>query len=420
MSGQITDGETIHRDAGAPSRARLAAVGGLFLVVIVSVLPWRPNNLYSGGTDPVGLAKAVLALCGLGGAVLLTLRTRVRAPVGLGPAGVLSLALLISLLGAFVSGHGSETLVLVIRVFIVMATVLMLVSSVPWTAALACLFTAMTTVAVFAALTGLPKYASSGRLGGGIPEIHPNELAALAATPLVGLVVFSLQRGWREWRVVLVVVLLGIVVATGSRTALLGALVALLLAAIFNGIRDRSMLFVLLAAAPVAYATATFTNLVGDLASRGGSNAVGSSLNSRFTAWQVVLGWDWGSWERWLGLGLSVEQVPVDNKWDPFQVLDSSWVSLLAQAGVLSVALVGVLVIWTAATALVSTRRSVMLPLLMLVLIRSATESGLVDSAMPFVLLVTYTAILTHRSRHPKAEPEEPAEIGARSRHAVP
>ncbi|HWT32238.1 MAG TPA: hypothetical protein VN107_00630 [Microbacterium sp.] len=420
MSERIADGETIHRDAGAPSRERLGAVGVLFLLVIVSVIPWRPNTLYSGGADPVVVAKAALALCALGGAVLLALRTRVHAPVGLGPAGVLSVVLLISLLGAFVSGHGSQTLVLVIRVFIVMATVLLLVSSVPWTAALACLFAAMTAVAVFAAMTGLPAYGSTGRLGGGMPEIHPNELAALAATPLVGLVVYSLQRGWREWQVVVVVVLLGIVVATGSRTALLGAIVALLGAAIFNGIRDRSLLYVMLVAAPVVYATATFTNVVGDLASRGGSNAVGSSLNSRFTAWEVVLGWDWGSWERWLGLGLSVEQVPVDNKWDPFQVLDSSWVSLLAQAGVLSVALVALLVIWAVASALVSTRRSVMVPLLAVLLIRSATESGLVDSAMSFVLLVTYTAVLTHRSRHPKEQPAEPEEIGARSWHAVP
>lgn len=420
MSERIADGETIHRDAGTPSRERLGAVGVLFLLVIVSVIPWRPNTLYSGGADPVVVAKAVVAVLALGGAVLLTLRTRIHTPVGLGPAGVLSVVLLISLLGAFVSGHGSQTLVLVIRVFIVMATVLMLVSSVPWTAALACLFAAMTAVAVFAAVTGLPKYTMTGRLGGGIPEIHPNELAALAATPLVGLVIFSLQRGWREWRAVLVVVLLAIVVATGSRTALLGAIAALLLAAIFNGIRDRSLLYVVLVAAPIAYAMATFTNVVGDLASRGGSNAVSSSLDSRFTAWKVVLGWDWGSWERWLGLGLSVEQVPVDNKWDPFQVLDSSWVSLLAQGGVLSVALVGLLVVWVVTSALVSTRRSVLVPLLALVLIRSATESGLVDSAMSFVLLVTYTAVLTHRSRHPKAEPAEPEEIGARSSHAVP
>ncbi|WP_449281770.1 O-antigen ligase family protein [Leucobacter sp.] len=389
-----------HGDARHPSRDRLFVIGALFLLVVVGVVPWRSDAIYSGGVDGVVAAKAAIAVCALAGAALLRLRTRVAIPIGLGPAGVLSVVALVSLLGAFAAGNGMPTLVLVARVLILMATVLLLLSCAPWGHALACLLWAMAIVAVVAAVTGIGTLAS-GRLGGGVPEIHPNELAELAAVPLIGVVVLALRRGILIRHVAAAAVLLAIVVSTGSRSALLAVGIAAALAVLTNGRLERRIIAVLLISIPVAYVVATFTGFLDTLASRGGTSAATGALDSRFDAWRPVLAWPWESWEKWIGLGLSVKEIEVDVKWLDTQVLDSSWVSLLAQAGIVGMALTGALLLWCAATALVSReRRGVLLPMLVLIVMRSLTESGLVDSATPLILFLAVATLLTRRSRH--------------------
>ena len=412
-----------HADAAHHTRRRFAVLTALFLLVIVSVIPWRPQAFYAGGVDPVVLAKAAIALVALGGAAALTLYTRHRIPVGLGPAAVLALTLAVSLLGGVVAGNGTATAVLVTRVFIVMATLLLLLTNAPWDRAVAALLTAMSLVAIVAAATGARTLAG-GRLGGGIPEIHPNELAGLAALPLIALVILVLRRGVRAGPVAGIVVLFAIVVATGSRIALVGTLAGAIVALITNGVRRRGVLYALLAFVPLVYAVVVFTGVVDGLASRGGTSAESTALDSRLTGWQVVLGWDWTSWERWLGVGLSVKEVAVQEKWRSSQVLDSSWVSLLAQAGLVGVVLVGLLVAWCLVTAVTAgSRRGLVLPLLTMFVIRTFTESGMVDSAMPFVLFVTLSAVLTRRSRHgdrpppddrPRIHPRQAGVVGVR------
>lgn len=390
-----------HGDARIPTRARIVVVGILFLLLIVSVVPWRSQTFYGGGLDAVVVAKAAIAGITLTLAVALWVRTRVHMPIGLGPAVVLGVALLVTVLGSVVAGNESATIVLVIRVFIVMGTILLLLSSVPWMIGLNCLLAAMGTLAVIAAVTGLRTLAAGGRLGGGIPEIHPNELAGLCAPPLIALIVFTLRRGVRLWSTVALVVLLGIIVASGSRIALVGLLIATVLAVLTNGVRDRSVVYSLLIALPLAYAIGAFTGVIGDLASRGGSNDADIALDSRLDGWSVVLGWDWSAWEKWIGVGLSVKTIDVNLKWRATQVLDSSWVSLLAQVGIIGAVLVAALLLWCVVSALISSsRRGILLPLVSLLITRSVTESGLLDSAMPFVLFVTVATLLTHRSRH--------------------
>lgn len=404
----------VHADASQPTPRRFATLVVLFLLVIISVIPWRPQSFYTGGLDPVVAAKAAIALVALGCAIALTVYTHHRMPVGLGPAAVLAVTLLISLLGGIIAGNGSATTVLIVRVFIVMATLLLLLTNAPWDRVLAALLTAMAVLAVIAAATGA-RTLVKGRLGGGIPEIHPNELAGLAALPLIALVVLILRRGVRVPAVIASVVLLGIVVATGSRIALVGILVGAIVALITNGVRRRGVLYALLAFVPLIYAVTVFTGVVDGLASRGGTSAESTALDSRLTGWQVVLGWDWASWQRWLGVGLSVKEVAVQEKWRSSQVLDSSWVSLLAQAGLVGVLLVGLLVAWCLVTALTAaSRRGLLLPLLTMFVIRTFTESGMVDSAMPFILFVTLSALLTRRSRHASAPPERADRIRAR------
>lgn len=395
-----------HRDGRAPVLDRIVVVTVLFFLVLISVVPWRSEEIYSGGVDVVVLAKAAISLVTAGAAAALSLRTRVRSPVGLGPAVVIFFALLISLLGSAVAGNLMATAVVAVRVLIIATTIILLLTCVPWLTAITALFSAMAALAIIAAITGAPAMLATGRLGGGVPDIHPNELAGLALIPLVGVIVSVLRFGVRLWSGIGLVTLLPILVATGSRTALLAMAVGAGVALLCNGVRRRSSLFVLLAALPGAYALVAFSTVLSDLATRGGSTDTSSTLGSRFDAWSVVWSWGWNTWEKWTGMGLSVKQVDVDIKWRDVQVLDSSWASLLAQGGLIGTGLIAVLVVWAVVTAMTSgDRRWLMLPLLAVIVLRSVTESGLVDSHAAFVLFFTVVTLLARRSRH-GTEPE--------------
>lgn len=383
------------------SRARLIAVCAVQLMLVMSVIPWRSDEIFDGGVDPTVAGKALVAIGALLGAALLARTSLRRYPIGVGPSALAAVVVLISVLGALVAGGVEPAAVLAVRVAILVATVLLLLSAVPWETGVGSLLAAMGVVALIAGATGIPDALVEGRLGGGVPELHPNPLAELAGAPLVGLAVHMLRRGVRIRGVLAFFTLLAIVVATGSRTALVALVFALATAVAVNGIRDRAMVCLLLASAPVLYAMAVLTDVVQQVATRAGSTDTTSTLEARFDAWRVVLGWGWDAWEKWIGLGLATKTVPVDARWHDEQVLDSSWVSILAQAGILGMVLMGGLAAWCVTTAVTSARRRwLVLPLLVLVLVRSVTESGLMGGAMPFVLLMALSAVLTRRSRH--------------------
>lgn len=395
-------------------RSARGAVTALFVLLIASIIPWRPDAIYSGGVDAVVIAKAVLAVVALTIATGLAARAWPRVPVGLGPAVVMGFTLILSVLGSTLSASFGPTVVLVVRVVIVMSTVLMLLSVIPGEQAIGALLRAMALVALVAAITGAPTFAATGRLGGGIPEIHPNELGGLVAPPLIGLFYLTLRRGAHWTWSIAMAILAAILLASGSRTAMLGVAVALIVAVAVVGIRHRSVLYAALVALPVGYALITLTGVVAALATRGGTTDETAALEARADGWAVVLGWPWDAWERWIGLGLSVKEITVDLEWRDTQVLDSSWISLLAQTGVLGTLLMAGLVMWCLIAAITSDRRrGLVLPLLAVALVRSATESGLLDSAMLFLLFFTLASTLTRRSRHAgaafaSAEPARP------------
>lgn len=371
------------------------------VLLVLSVVPWRSDAIFTGGVDLVVIGKALVALVAFSGAVGIVLSTNRRFTVGLGPVFLAIVGLLVSALGATVAGDPKPTAVLVVRMLLILATVILLLTVSDWEAGIGNLLAAMGVVALVAALTGVPAAATDGRLGGGVPELHPNGLAGLASTPLIGLVAMMLHRGLRLWSAIAALALFGIVIATGSRTALLAVAIALVVAVLVNGIRDRKIVYLLLASLPILYGMATFTNIFTELATRAGSTDATSSLESRFDAWRAVLGWGWLSWQKWIGLGLAVKTVDVDMRWREEQVLDSSWVSILAQVGIFGVLLVALLVAWCfVAACSFRPRRWIVLPLLVLVVFRSITESGLFDSAEPFVVLMVLSAVLTRRSRH--------------------
>lgn len=384
-----------------PAVARRIALLGVNLLLVLSVVPWRSDAIFSGGIDPVVAGKALVATVALAGAAALSYSTKNPFTAGLGPAFLVGITLLVSVLGATVAGDPMATIVLTARMLVVVTTVMLLLRVTTWEECVGSLLASMGLIAFVAALTGIPEALVEGRLGGGVPELHPNGLAGLASSPFVGLVALLLHRGPRLWSASVAAGLFFIIVATGSRTALLAVALAVVVAVLVNGVRDHRTVYLLLASAPILYAVSIFTDVFTQLATRAGSTGTTSSLESRFDAWGAVLAWSWTSWQKWIGLGLAVKTVDVDSKWHDEQVLDSSWVSILAQVGLLGVLLAGLLVIWCLLAASASSRRRwVVLPLLILVLLRSVTESGLFDSAEPFVLLMMLSGVLTRRSRH--------------------
>lgn len=383
------------------SRACLVAVWLVQVMLVLSVIPWRRDAIFDGGLDPTVVGKALVAVGALLVVVLIARTSSRRYPIGLGPTVLIAFVTIVSLLGAFVAGDAMSTIVLTVRVAIVVITILLLLRVVSWEVGVGSLLAAMGAVALIAGVTGVPSLISEGRLAGGVPQLHPNPLAELAGAPLVWLAVQILRRGVRIWWALSFLMLLAIIIGTGSRTAVIALTLALAVAVMVNGIQNRSVVYLLLVSAPVLYAFTVLSDAIQQLATRAGSTDTTSTLEARFVAWRVVLGWSWTAWEKWIGVGLATKTVPVDARWHDEQVLDSSWVSILAQSGVLGVTLMGVIVVWCVITAVTSKRRRwLVLPLLVLVLTRSITESGLMDGAMPFVQLLVCATVLTRRSRH--------------------
>lgn len=374
----------------APGNAHRIAVCTVALVAVVSVVSWRTGAIFDGSVDTVVIAKAVLAIVALGGALAIRAMTTSRFPLGMRSTVLLFLAAGVSMLGGIDSGHALPTMVVGVRLAFLVAIVLTLLSCTPWRLVLGAILGAMGTVAVVAAVTGLPSYAASGRLAGGIPEVQENELAGLAALPLLALVALLFRDGIRLILVVPAIVLVSIVWATESRTALL-ALGLASVVALFTAPRLHwTAAVAVFASVPLGYAVLAFTSVIKDLVVRDQTLAELASLSARTDAWRVVLDWDPLSWARWIGLGLSVKQIDVDLPFRDTQVFDSSWVSVLAQAGVIGLLLFAG---WMAATAIDAVRfrdgRFLMVPLLVFLVVRGLTENGLLDASATFLVLFT-------------------------------
>jgi hypothetical protein len=382
------------------------AVWAICLVTVVSVVSWRRDTIFSGAIDSVVIAKAVLATAALAAALLLYSRTRPRHPVGAQSACFLTAILGVSGLGAIAEGSPVPSFVVIVRVAILAAIVIALLAVGGWKPVLGGLLGSLGTVAVVAAVTGVPRLAGEGRLVGGVPEVAANELAGLAAPPLVALLVLIMRDGIRWRTVVPAVALTAIVWSTESRTGLIAIGLALLVAFLaVRRIHWTTMVAVAISL-PVIYTLAVYTTVISDLLVRGQSIDDIATLSARTDAWQVVFSWSLDSWARWLGVGLAVKEVPVSVDNREFQVLDSSWVSVLAQAGVIGVVLVlAILVPAVIRAVTVRELRVFAMPLFALILVRSVTESGLVDSSVTFLLFFTLAVALEPGSRGGPAAP---------------
>jgi hypothetical protein len=249
-----------------------------------------------------------------------------------------------SLIGANVEGELLPNLVLAVRIVLLAATIVLLVTSMPTEVLLSSMLAAMSAVALFAVVTAIPAFVSSrpARLSGGIPQLAPNELATLLLPPAIGLSFVIVRNGVRLVPMLGLAVLVAPLLATGSRAALLMLVVALLVQVLVARRLTAGTIALLLVGALAAYSVLAFSSALEQVALRGQGTGRLLTLNSRTISWQVVLGTPPTTWEWWLGRGLSVKSVPVVGQFWTRQVFDSSWISSLAQSGVVGTALLAV------------------------------------------------------------------------------
>lgn len=365
-----------------------------FLLLVSATVTWRAGVFYEGGVDAVVVGKAAMSLVALSIAWHASQQVPSRRRVGNRSMWLLVAYLSCSMFGSWAAGTSLPTLVLSTRLLTVAATISLLARVFSPQRMLHALLSAMGSIALIAALSGIPSFVQSGRLQGGWPPSKPNELAVLSCLALLGLVWLMLHARASRSEVALVCVFLAIVWMTGSRTALaavvIGSAIMLLQA---RRLRAGAAFGVLGAAVAVTY-IAFFTDVLGSYFQRGGAENV-TTLNSRTIAWSAAFQYADGGWSYWMGVGIATKKIPVAGQYWQEQLLDSSWISALVQGGRVGVVILGV---WLTTTFIASCRREQ--PLRMLVsglaaflMLRSFLESGLLDGTPVFVAFFTVSLL---------------------------
>jgi hypothetical protein len=351
-----------------------------------STVVWRQGTYFSGAVDPVVAAKGLLSLVGLAIAFAMA-QSSARRPLGTGTLWFVGIFLLSSTFGALTSGTLVATGPIVVRLVILTATVFFLLRAAPVADVLRALVRACAVIAVVATVTGLPTL-SEGRLGGGGPPLNPNELALLSGVVVLAAA-WRILLGHPTWAGSLTVVgFLGVIWLTGSRTSLIFVLLGAAAMILFVRRPRVGLVVTLLGAAAAAVIILPATGLVGSFVERGGDGT--STLDSRLIAWSAA--WDWAEsgWQVAFGGGLSVKFIPVEGQWWNAQLLDSSWVSALVQAGYLGLLVALAWVVWVFHGVRLAPREERMLftGLMVFLVGRSLLESGLFDATPAFLLLV--------------------------------
>jgi hypothetical protein len=353
------------------------------LMLVACTVGWRRGQYFAGSLDPVVVAKGGLSGLALALAFFAA-QSGYRRRLGTGSVWVLGVILGSSVFGALVEGTLMASGLVAVRVAVLAAAVFFLLRSSTAQQFFASFALACGIVGLAAAGTGLSTL-STGRLQGGVPPLSPNELALLAGI-VVLYVAWRVVEGDLGWRLAACgAVALGIVWATGSRTALL-MLVAALVVMAFHIRRARVGLVVggLLLGGFGAILAVTTGVLAGWL-ERDGTGV--STLESRFIAWDAATRWAESAWQLVFGGGLSVKIIEVEGQWWNEQPLDSSWVSLLVQTGLLGLLTAAVWVLWVLRGLLRAPRpyRALVLGLWVFLVGRSLVESGMFDATPAFL-----------------------------------
>lgn len=375
-------------DASAGGRVSLPC-STVLLVVIISVLPWESDNYFTGSFDSIAIVKAVLALIALAAAGALATTTPHVHAVPVTPVLYTAAYLLCTLLGGLVARELGPSLVIAVRVAILLATIALLAHRYPASSLLPSLVLALGLLAALSAVTGLSSLAG-GRLWGGFPRMHPNELAFESAVVLAWVVGKVAQGRDTFAHLGFGAVALGILLATGSRTSLLvmvPTVAVLMLTARAIRIRTGLMIGLLI---PVVVWAATGTDILVQLIGRGSDANNLGTLSNRTIAWQAALAPKDSVWEALFGSGLATKQIAVLGQWWTYQILDSSWVSALVQGGFLGLLVCVAWVLHSTLQVIQTSERALLgwqVAMLVLLTARGVLESGLFDASTAFVVL---------------------------------
>jgi hypothetical protein len=352
-------------------------------LLVVGVVSWRRKTYFSGGFDPVVVAKAALIALALVIALSIPGRARLeRLPVS-------SLVLLVvysvvTALGGWVSGSLFSAAVLSIRLLITAAVLIVMSTKFSGVRLFELLRNAMLVVALVSVATGS---AVKGRLTGGIPPLSPNELALLGGVSVLSLAWAALQGRGRPSHGVLFLALMVIVYLTGSRTGLAFLVIALVVMLVQSRYIPIAAALGGLTLIPTAAWVIGSTGFVQAFADRGGQGNI-TTLSSRTIAWSAALQRGGPLYQQLFGGGLALKQIPVAGQYWNQQTLDSTWISALVQGGYVGVLL---LLLWVGAAISAVARsvpqeRMLWTGLVVFVVGRSVLESGMLDSSAAFLL----------------------------------
>jgi hypothetical protein len=381
------------------------------LLLVIAQVPWRAGVLYDGGADAVVLAKGALTVSALAVAIGIARTRRHRLDVPASPFLWVGAYLACTMLGAEPSGNLAPTLVLAGRVFLVLLVVAVLMSAYRPEEVLHAIIAVFGLLVVVATLTG-PALDTAGRLRGGLPPLHSNELGSLAAMCLIWVVADMFRGDDRPATVVVVPAFVAIIALTGSRASLAAGTVALIVLAVF-ATRVRVAVACAVAAVPaVVYGLVVLTTLVDQVVTRGEDTSRLTTFADRLFAWQAAAAPGQSTWRQWFGGGLSQKTVEVSGQTWTEQALDSSWVSALVQAGWLGLAIGAC---WVVAVALGLRRaprewRGVLVALTVFLALRGFLESGLFDATASFIVLSTVafsSLLMRQRTPHVGDDPAD-------------
>ena len=394
------------------------------LLMIGSTVSWRSGIYYSGGADPVVVLKGVLSVAALVIAYGAAQTASPKRELGTRSFWLLGIYLVSSLFGASATGNFVASGVLALRLAILAATVFFLLRACDRLEVVSCLVKAMAVFAVVGSVTwlfenvaafgpagwlpGTASLLAHSRLHGSIPALTSNELAFLCATTFLALVWRSLHDQQHRFDIGAMVVFAGMVWLTGSRTGLLALVVALVVMLVQVRRWPVPGFLAGVALVPVLVYAIVGAGLLSSYFNRGGSASVGT-LSNRTVAWSAATHLYDTFWGQAFGSGLSVKQIPVAGQWWNVQILDSSWVSALVQAGLVGLILLGIWTVWNVAGATLIPRpdRLILLSLLVFIVSRSALESGLLDATPAFCLF--FAISLSGESRTRGAASRRPA-----------
>jgi hypothetical protein len=242
---------------------------------------------------------------------------------------------------------------------------------------------------------GLAFHPGTRRLIGVLPPMHPSQVGAVAAV-MGGLALLALVTGamGRRSGLIAVAVAMTVLVASRSRTAVLGTLLGLLLSLAclaFQSRRARKLLAVLLGVTAVAWLLAA-SSLVGWFA-RGQSHAQLQSFSGRRATWIAMLEERPSGVPEWLGIGLSDKRY----KGKP---IDGGWIAAYWEQGLLGIGVVAALILLTAWQAMRNRDgllRAAALFLVTLVTVSANTETGISDISVYFLSLMLASLLVTAR-----------------------